>query len=185
MRSPDNTMLGQNITFFAPAQKKTKDWNSQELAEFYRVESALIQGGMRVVTDRGVSDEGDPWFVFCREQDGEPVVHFARIDGQYVIASPAYDGASRGLDFRSMVQELIARHKLVPSNSDKKSNVYIHPSALLIILVGTAYFKTPSQAKADELGKAPAFAQKEDGSSAVWGSRVTAPTSDAAWSWSN
>jgi hypothetical protein len=143
----------QNVAFFTPARGRTRDWKSQELAEFYRVESALIQGGMRVVTDRGVSDEGDPWFVFCRDDDGEPIVHFARIDGQYVIASAAYEGVARGLDFRSMVQELISRHKLAPTDDDKSSNIRIHPSALLIVLVGMAFFKTASQSQAGEAEK--------------------------------
>ena len=148
-------VLKQNVTLFSHALRKSRDWSVQDLAEFYRVESALIQGGMRVVTDRGLSDEGDPWFVFCRAQDGEPIAHFARIDSQYIIASPAYEGVTRGLDFRVMVQELIERHKLslINNDRDKKSNIHIHPAALLIILVGAAFFKTPSQANADELKK--------------------------------
>ena len=28
--------------------------------------SALIQAGLKIDTERGVSDEGDPWFAFCR-----------------------------------------------------------------------------------------------------------------------
>jgi hypothetical protein len=42
---------------------KSSDWNQQELSDFYRVESALLQGGLSVTTDRGISDEGDPWFI--------------------------------------------------------------------------------------------------------------------------
>lgn len=153
MRHTREGTWGQNVAFFTPARGRTRDWKPQELAEFYRVESALMQGGMRVITDCGVSDEGDPWFVFCREDDGEPIVHFARIDGQYVIATAAYEGVARGLDFRSMVQELISRHKLAPTDDDKRSNIRIHPSALLIVLVGMAFFKTASQAQAGEAEK--------------------------------
>ena len=162
-----NLVFKQNVALFSPAPRKSRDWSAQDLAEFYRVESALIQGGMRVVTDRGLSDEGDPWFVFCREHDGEPIAHFARIDGQYVIASPAYEGMTRGLDFRVMVQELIERHKLslINNDRDKNSNIHIHPAALLIVLVGAAFFKTPSQANADELKKEVGHGQKGERSS--------------------
>ena len=149
-------MAAENVSFLFPTHRRSRDWTSQELAEFYRVESALIQGGMRIVTDRGLSDEGDPWFVFCREDSGEPVVHFARIDGQYIIASPAYQGVARGLDFKPMVQDLISRHKLAPVNKSEKSNIFMHPAALLIILVGIAFFKTPSEAQASEGGKGEA-----------------------------
>ena len=146
-------MAAENVAFLFASRPRSRDWTSQELAEFYRVESALIQGGMKISTDRGVSDEGDPWFVFCREEGGDPVVHFARIDGQYIIASPAYNGVARGLDFRSMVQDLISRHKLAPVNKEQKSNIFMHPAALLVIVVGTAFFKTPGEARADEAHK--------------------------------
>jgi hypothetical protein len=149
-------MAAENVSFLFVTHRRSRDWTSQELAEFYRVESALIQGGMRIVTDRGLSDEGDPWFVFCREDSGEPVVHFARIDGQYIIASPAYEGVARGLDFKPMVQDLISRHKLSPANKNEKSNIFMHPAALLILLVGIAFFKTPSEAQASEVGKGEA-----------------------------
>jgi hypothetical protein len=143
-------MHTENIATFPVFRKRSRDWTTQELAEFYRVENALLQAGMRVETDRGITDEGDPWFVFCREDDAEPVAHFARIDGQYIIASPAYDGLARGYDFRSMVQQLIARHRLTPKSESGSSNVLFHPASLLILVVGAAFFKSPSQAKAAE-----------------------------------
>jgi hypothetical protein len=182
-----NLVFKQNVALFSPAPRKSRDWSAQDLAEFYRVESALIQGGMRVVTDRGLSDEGDPWFVFCREHDGEPIAHFARIDGQYVIASPAYEGMTRGLDFRVMVQELIERHKLslINNDRDKNSNIHIHPAALLIVLVGAAFFKTPSQANADELKKEVGHGQKGERSSAGLSLRFSPTTDRGVWSEAN
>jgi hypothetical protein len=154
--------LAGKIALFPAAKRKNRDWDAQELAEFYRVESALVQSGMRIITDRGLSDEGDPWFVFCREMDGEIIIHFARIDGNYIIASPAYEGVARGQDFRSMVKEMIERHKLSLTAADKgKSNIHIHPAALLIVLVGAAFFKTPSDAKADEFKKSTSLGQTD------------------------
>src|SRR3954464_2995832 len=123
------------------------DCSQRELAEFYRVESALVQAGMRVESDRGVSDEGDPWFVFCRAEDGETFIHFARIDGEYLIAGPAYEGVAKGWDFSGLVRDLISRHPLVQPTTRRPSNLFMHPAALLIAVVGTAFFKT-SEAKA-------------------------------------
>ena len=65
-------MAAENVAFLFAARPRSRDRTSQELAEFYRVESALIQGGMKISTDRGVSDEGDPWFVFCRRKAAIP-----------------------------------------------------------------------------------------------------------------
>src|ERR1700679_2865790 len=89
-----------------------RDWTSPELAEFYRVESFLIQAGLWVVSARGLSDEGEPWFVFCRADDDEVIIHFARIDGRYVICAPAYGENAAGHDFRALVKGLIERNAL-------------------------------------------------------------------------
>ena len=75
---------------FKPASW-SHDWTQQELAEFYRVEASLIRANVPIDTDRGRSDEGDPWFVFCNANTGEIIVHFARFDGTYVVASPALE----------------------------------------------------------------------------------------------
>ena len=83
------------VLSFLRARPSSNDWTQQELAEFYRVESALLQGGLLVTTDRGVSDEGDPWFVFCRSDTEEVIAHFARIEGCYLVASSAFSGSPR------------------------------------------------------------------------------------------
>ncbi len=146
-------MAAQVLSFFqrsprlAPAPA---DWSQQELAEFYRVESALIRAGIRVGTDRGLSDENEPWFVFYRADDGEVVIHFARIDGEYIIAGPAYEEIARGFDFTALVRNLVARHPLI-RRPDNGSNISIHPAALLVAVVGTAFFKT-GEARAAETG---------------------------------
>jgi len=38
-------------------------------------------------------------------------------------------------------------------NKEQKSNIFMHPAALLVIVVGTAFFKTPGEARADEVRK--------------------------------
>src|SRR3954463_2933578 len=63
------------------------DWSQRELAEFYRVEDALTKSGVGISTARGLTDEGEPWFVFFRQDNEEVIAHFARIGGEYVVAS--------------------------------------------------------------------------------------------------
>lgn len=146
-------MAAQVLSFFQRSPRlapRPTDWSQQELAEFYRVESALIRAGIRVGTDRGMSDENEPWFVFYRSDDGEVVIHFARIDGEYLIAGPAYEEIARGFDFTALVRNLVARHPMV-RRADSGSNLSIHPAALLVAVVGTAFFKT-GEARAGETG---------------------------------
>jgi hypothetical protein len=146
-------MAAQVLSFFQRSPRHAPaptDWSQQELAEFYRVESALIRAGIRVGTDRGLSDENEPWFVFYRADDGEVVIHFARIDGEYLIAGPAYEEIARGFDFSTLVRNMVASHPLI-RRSDRGGNLSIHPAALLVAVVGTAFFKT-GEARAAESG---------------------------------
>src|SRR5262249_1070838 len=138
--------------------------------EFYRVESVLIQAGISLTTEHGLSDEGDPWFAFCREDDGEVIVHIARCDGCYILASAAY-GIARGFDISSLVRDLLTQHALIQVGTRKRpegSNVFLHPAALLIAVVGTAFFKV-GEARATESyhdGRDPAH---HDGTGSTFG----------------
>ena len=126
-----------------------RDWSQRELAEFYRVESALIQAGLGLETDRGLTDEGDPWFVFCRADTGEAFIHFARVDGKYIAIGSALDEMVEGRDFAALVQEILNGQAWVMAKARNRSNVFMHPSALLIAIVGAAFFHS-GEAKAAE-----------------------------------
>jgi hypothetical protein len=151
-------------------RSRSRGWSNQELAEFYRVESVLIQAGISLTTEHGLSDEGDPWFAFCREDDGEVIVHIARCDGCYILASAAY-GIARGFDISSLVRDLLTQQALIQVGTRKRpegSNVFLHPAALLIAVVGTAFFKV-GEARATESyhdGRDPAH---HDGTGSTFG----------------
>ena len=124
-----------------------RDWSTQELAEFYRVEAALLQSGMRVSSDRGVTDEGDPWFVFCRADDEEVLIHFARIDGRYLISAPGFGGNVTGHNFNALIRDLVERQPVLQAPRPR-GNVVLHPSALLVMLVATLLLKSGHAAEA-------------------------------------
>jgi hypothetical protein len=135
--------------FNSKSSFRSHDWTVQELAEFYRVEASLIRANIPVETDRGLTDEGDPWFLFCNANTGEIIVHFARFDGTYVVASPALRSCARGRDFRALIEAQIASHPLVIPKSEGREKLFIHPAALLIVFVTTCFFKlsqTPAAA---------------------------------------
>ncbi|MDP3196643.1 hypothetical protein [Tabrizicola sp.] len=142
-------MAAQILSFFQRPAPLVRDWAPQEIAEFYRVESALVQAGVQLESDRGVSDEGDPWFIFCRADTGDVFIHFARIDGLYVVDGASFEEPARGSEFAALVRALIARYPLAKARQQTNSNVFVHPAALLIALVGAAFFQT-SEAKATE-----------------------------------
>lgn len=144
-------MVAQVLPFFRRLEPHVRDWTQQEIAEFYRVESALLQAGVRLECDRGLTDEGDPWFIFCRADTGDVFIHFARIDGQYVVDGAAFERPARGPDFLELVRSLIERYPLAKVRERGGSNIFVHPAALLIALVGAAFFHS-NDAKAADSG---------------------------------
>jgi len=131
--------MGAVISFFRPASTSQGGWSQQELAEFYRVEAALIRAGLQIGSEQGLSDEAEPWFVFCRP-DGDAIMHFARIDGSYVIASEVLDSPMRGSDFRALINQVAQRYPEllpIPQGADG-TKLSVHPAALLAALVAAA-----------------------------------------------
>ena len=134
------TSTGTVLSFFRPRQQVDRDWTQEELAQFYRVEAALIRSGLLIDVERGISDEGDPWFIFCRQDNGEVIAHFARIRDQYVIASSAFPGVVRGKDFALLISDLMRSSPLpVPREIRQAQNIYLHPAAMLVALLATAF----------------------------------------------
>ena len=134
------TSTGTVLSFLRPRHQVDRDWTQEELAQFYRVEAALIRSGLLIDVERGITDEGDPWFIFCRQDNGEVIAHFARIRDQYVIASSAFPGVVRGKDFALLISELMRSSPLpVPREIRQAQNIYLHPAAMLVALLATAF----------------------------------------------
>ncbi len=134
------------IPFFRPASARQGSWSQQELAEFYRVEAALLRAGFSIASEHGLSDEGEPWFVFCRP-DGDAIIHFAKIDGSYLIASEALDRPVRGTDFRTLIDQIARLHPhLLPiPATGTATTLVVHPAALLAALVAAAALSLSSE----------------------------------------
>lgn len=125
-----------------------KDWSNQELADLFRVRQLLGAANVPVETDRGVTDEGDPWFVFCHA-NGEVFIHLCRIDGLYVLDSPNVLRPLRGADFNALIADFT--NQALPARSSEEDperrvirlerggKVRLHPSAMLAALIWTLF----------------------------------------------
>ena len=60
----------------SPLPETVTGWRNQELADLYRTQRILALAGITTKVDRGMTDEGDPWFVFM-DSMGEVFVHFS------------------------------------------------------------------------------------------------------------
>jgi hypothetical protein len=89
----------------ADARAHKQWWPRYELSHFHRIGSVLWSAGLRVETDSGVTDEGEPWFGFFDIESGEVVAHFARISCKYVVCASFLNGPLTG----SVLSDLVAR----------------------------------------------------------------------------
>lgn len=125
-----------------------KDWTNQELADLYRVKHLLDAAGINNELERGLSDEGDPWLVFCGP-DGEVFIHLCRLDGIYLLDSPNVQAPLRGANFNALIEAFT--HRALPRNAaeadtdsrvirlERGGKVYLHPSVLLAALIWTLF----------------------------------------------
>ena len=125
-----------------------RNWSNQELADLFRVSQLLSSANVPVETDRGVTDEGDPWFVFCHV-NGEVFIHLCRIDGTYILDSPNVLRPLRGADFNELIadftnQTLPARRTEEDDERrvirlERGGKIRLHPSAMLAALIWTLF----------------------------------------------
>jgi hypothetical protein len=125
-----------------------KDWSNQELADLFRVHALLNKANVQVETDRGITDEGDPWFVFCHIT-GEVFIHMCRIDGLYLLDSPNVLRALRGKNFNELIADFTNQTLPAPGTNEEAerrvirfergSKISLHPSAMLAALVWTLF----------------------------------------------
>src|SRR4029077_13488469 len=100
--------------------------------------------------------EGEPWFVFFRQDDEEVIVHFARIGGEYVVASNFTEAVFRGRNFQTLVRELLDSQPFVlPKQHSSRSNVFLPPATLLAALVVTIQVKSRQQNAITDDGSRP------------------------------
>lgn len=134
------------------APPKARDWTNQELSDLYRAVASLGQAGVLVHVDRGLTDEGEPWVVLCR-LDGEVFIHFCRMDGRYLLDSPALARPLRGDDFAQLIDRFVTQAVAAAAPNVvafRASKVFLHPAALLTILVWSLYVWSSDSTEAHE-----------------------------------
>lgn len=132
-------------------QKSSRDWTNQELASIYRVKRLLDAAGVPNHVERSLSDEGDPWCVFCTEA-GDVFIHLCRIGGVYTLDSPNLSDSISGVDFNDLVTQFSkgalrdsenaakARRRLI--KLERGGKVFLHPAAILAALIWSIYLKS-------------------------------------------
>jgi len=87
-----------------------RSWSKHELSYLDCAAKFFAANGTIVESDSGVTDEGDPWFVFWDKVSDEIVAHFARIDGHYIACVPFRDRAVTGYVLADLIDQFLWRH---------------------------------------------------------------------------
>ena len=123
--------------------KSNKNWTNQELSEFYRVKDILAKYNISVIIDCGLTDELDPWCVYCNSS-GDVFAHFCKIDNIYYLDSPKLIKPVTASNLRDLVSRFSSDE--IENNKkleDLKSNVVtLHPAILFTSLILALYVTT-------------------------------------------
>jgi hypothetical protein len=146
-----------SVTFFKKNDHRVdvtvKDWSNQDIADFYRTVEILNQAGINTEVDSGMTDEGDPWFVFIRPENGDVVAHFAHIDGVFIAVSSLNQEIYRGRNIRSIVDQMLERHPMLLPQSENGGKLFLHPTAALTAFLAAAFILTIDGVKASNIGE--------------------------------
>jgi hypothetical protein len=137
---------------------RSRDWDNQERAHLARVLESLERAGFDAELEIGLSDEGDPWAVFCLADTNDVIVHIARIDNLYIFDSSILNVILQGKSFDSIVEKFIQMRSIVLPKAQKtqSTQISLHPSAMLSAIVLTAFLV------ADEIRETLALSGESD-----------------------
>lgn len=153
--------MGQVVPFIARV-RDSGDWSAAERARLEELADRLAASGVHVEVIFGATDEGDPWCVVT-DENGDVLIHVARIDGRFVVHSAIDDAVNESVDLHTALRErLEATEEAVAPQS-----ATILPFSLtarqgqtfLALLAATAFFYETAgvgeTAEAAELPAAP------------------------------
>lgn len=149
--------MGDVVPFIAKV-RSNGDWTAAERARLQEVADMLAAGGARVEAVFGATDAGDPWCVVT-DENGEVLIHVARIDGKFVVHSAVDDALSEGADLHSALRE-----RLDGQIAAEEDSAVVVPFSLggrqaqtfLALVIATAFFyETVEFADAAEAAPAP------------------------------
>jgi hypothetical protein len=100
--------VGENIVYLADVRAHRQGWSTHELEHFRSAKNALRGAGLFLETESGLTDEGEPWFVFCDAETGDVLAHFAKIGGKNFATTPPNSGLMAGGIFPDLVARIVA-----------------------------------------------------------------------------
>jgi hypothetical protein len=95
---------------FIDQSSRAAGWSAHELELFSHAAELLSHDGFCVETDYGLTDEGEPWFVFCDADSGDVFGHFARIQEEYIASIQLCRCAMTAWELSELLGRFLRRH---------------------------------------------------------------------------
>ncbi|MFN3585515.1 calcium-binding protein [Phenylobacterium sp.] len=132
--------MGDVVPFIAKV-RSSGDWNAAERARLEELAQRLSAGGARVEAVFGATDDGDPWCVVT-DENGDVLIHVARIGGKFVIHSAIDDSLTESTDLPSALREQVMAY-----GSDEEGGVVVpfslagrQAQSFLALVIASAFF---------------------------------------------
>jgi hypothetical protein len=109
--------VSESIVYLADVLAHRQGWSKPELAHFRRAINLLFEAGLLIETASGLTDEGEPWFVFCDASSGDVLAHFAKINGKNVVCAPLLNSALTARILPDLVERVVGRRARRRSSS--------------------------------------------------------------------
>ncbi len=148
-------------------EPKARDWSQQEIADFYRAHRLLVENGVMIGIDRGVSDIGEPWMVFFDNASQDVFMHVARIDGVCHLICDTLGLKLSAANIEALIagfENSVRIHLSI--RAERSSKVVLHPAARIIMSISAVFllFKLGnSEAQAKGLTEKSALPQTDGG----------------------
>lgn len=151
--------MGQVVPFIARV-RDSGDWSAAERARLEELADRLAASGVRVEVIFGATDEGDPWCVVT-DENGDVLIHVARIDGRFVVHSAIDDMVNESVDLHTALRERLdaTEEALAPQSATilPFSLTARQGQTFLALLAATAFFyESASVGETAEAAERPA-----------------------------
>ncbi|MEO0622950.1 MAG: hypothetical protein AAFU49_04080 [Pseudomonadota bacterium] len=156
-------MTASLVTLFRPRE----GWSNEERAQFARIERLLEDAGFAVDVEHGLSDEGEPWCVFCSRATGDVVIHVACIDNRFMFDSTTLPRPIEGASFQRCAERFFEDVTLPMPLVERRDRVLLHPSAMLASLFITVLLYAQATTEQPLFDVSPIDVDQDDPDSAL------------------
>lgn len=123
----------------AEPQHRTGGWDQSEVADFYRAHRLLTDQGICFGIDQGVSDDGDPWFVFFDFDTHDVFLHLARFDGRCLLVCEQLGLNLTATSVSEVVRRFEAEVRELVNVRRSSGNVIAHPATKIITSISVIF----------------------------------------------